>query len=582
MFRSIKRIIRWTGNRKKRIYRGFVYSFFNSLFIAMPIMGTAIGLNLVIEDMNGTKKLTTDYVLYLLGFMIIALLGRFLFSYLKAKSQESVGYEVTADQRIEIGNILKRVSLGFFDTHNAGEIAASVTTDLSFVEMYGMKMIDTVVNGYICVFTMILCMLFYKIEIGLICLAGVLLSAFFLKLLGNKSDKNAPEHQFAQESMIAATIEYIRGIPIVKAFKQEGVSRKGIEDAYKKSKDINIKIEKEFTVYNSFHVISLKIASIAIVCVAALMANNGTMDMPTMLMMVMFSFVIFGNVEGINNATHVLEIIDETMDKLDKINHAEYIDEDGVNKELSSYDIEFDNVIFAYDKNEILKNVSFHIPQKSTTAIIGASGSGKTTICNLIARFYDVNKGIITIGGQNIKDMKCESLLKNISMVFQNVYLFHDTIYNNIKFGNPSAGKKDIIKAAKKARCHDFIMSLPDKYDTIIGDAGSTLSGGEKQRISIARAILKDAPIVILDEATASVDPENEYEIQRAISSLVEGKTMITIAHRLATIQNADQILVVDNGEIVQKGSHDKLLDEEGIYKNFLSIREKAEGWSIV
>lgn len=582
MFRSIKRIIRWTGNRKKRIYRGFVYSFFNSLFIAMPIMGTAIGLNLVIEDMNGTKELTTDYVLYLLGFMIIALLGRFLFSYLKAKSQESVGYEVTADQRVEIGNILKRVSLGFFDTHNAGEIAASVTTDLSFVEMYGMKMIDTVVNGYICVFTMILCMLFYKIEIGLICLAGVLLSAFFLKLLGNKSDKNAPEHQFAQESMIAATIEYIRGIPIVKAFKQEGVSRKGIEDAYKKSKDINIKIEKEFTLYNSFHVISLKIASIAIVCVAALMANNGTMDMPTMLMMVMFSFVIFGNVEGINNATHVLEIIDETMDKLDKINHAEYIDEDGVNKELSSYDIEFDNVTFAYDKNEILKNVSFDIPQKSTTAIIGASGSGKTTICNLIARFYDVNKGKITIGGQNIRDMKCESLLKNISMVFQNVYLFHDTIYNNIKFGNPSASKKDIIKAAKKARCHDFIMSLPDKYDTIIGDAGSTLSGGEKQRISIARAILKDAPIVILDEATASVDPENEYEIQRAISSLVEGKTMITIAHRLATIQNADQILVVDNGEIVQKGSHDKLLDEEGIYKNFLSIREKAEGWSIV
>jgi len=582
VFRSIKRIIRWTGNRKKRIYRGFVYSFFNSLFIAMPIMGTAIGLNLVIEDMNGTKELTTDYVLYLLGFMIIALLGRFLFSYLKAKSQESVGYEVTADQRVEIGNILKRVSLGFFDTHNAGEIAASVTTDLSFVEMYGMKMIDTVVNGYICVFTMILCMLFYKIEIGLICLAGVLLSAFFLKLLGNKSDKNAPEHQFAQESMIAATIEYIRGIPIVKAFKQEGVSRKGIEDAYKKSKDINIKIEKEFTVYNSFHVISLKIASIAIVCVAALMANNGTMDIPTMLMMVMFSFVIFGNVEGINNATHVLEIIDETMDKLDKINHAEYIDEDGVNKELSSYDIEFDNVTFAYDKNEILKNVSFDIPQKSTTAIIGASGSGKTTICNLIARFYDVNKGKITIGGQNIRDMKCESLLKNISMVFQNVYLFHDTIYNNIKFGNPSASKKDIIKAAKKARCHDFIMSLPDKYDTIIGDAGSTLSGGEKQRISIARAILKDAPIVILDEATASVDPENEYEIQRAISSLVEGKTMITIAHRLATIQNADQILVVDNGEIVQKGSHDKLLDEEGIYKNFLSIREKAEGWSIV
>ena len=582
MFSTIKRIIKWTGNRKKRIYKGFVYSFFNSLFIAMPIMGTGIGLNLVIEDMNGTKKLTTDYVLYLLGFMIIALLGRFLFSYLKSKSQESVCYEVTAEQRIEIGNILKRVSLGFFDTHNAGEIAGSVTTDLSFVEQYGMKMIDTVINGYIGALTMILCLMFFNVKIALICLAGILVSAFFLKQLGKRSAKNAPEHRFANESMITATIEYIRGIPIVKAFKQEGVSRKGIEDAYKKSKDINIKIEKEFTLFNSFHVISLKIASIAIVCVAGIMANNGTMDIATMIMMVIFSFVIFGNVEVVHDAIHVLEIIDETMDKLDKINSAEFIDEDCENKEVSSYDIEFDNVTFAYDKKEVLKDISFTIPQKSTTAIIGGSGSGKTTICNLIARFYDANEGKITIGGQNIKDMKCESLLKNISMVFQNVYLFHDTIYNNIKFGNSNATKKDIIKAAKKARCHDFIMTLPDKYDTIIGDAGSTLSGGEKQRISIARAILKDAPIVILDEATASVDPENEYEIQRAISSLVEGKTMITIAHRLATIENADQILVVDNGKIVQKGNHQQLLDEEGIYKNFLSIRERAEGWSIV
>ena len=236
---------------------------------------------------------------------------------------------------------------------------------------------------------------------------------------------------------------------------------------------------------------------------------------------------------------------------------------------------------FSYDKKQILNNISFYIPEGSTTAIVGPSGSGKTTICNLIARFYDVNSGVITVGDKNIKDITCDSLLKNISMVFQKVYLFNDTIKNNILFGNPNASDNEVINAAIKAHCHEFISKLPNGYDTIIGDGGATLSGGEKQRISIARAILKDSPIIILDEATASVDPENEYLIQNAISSLTKGKTVIVIAHRLATIQDADQILVIDNGDVVQKGNHLELINQDGIYKNFISIKESAEGWCI-
>lgn len=551
------------------------------MFTALPIMGAAYGLNLIIKDMKGEMPLTTAWVFYMAGFMILTVAGRFWFAYLRAVAQESIGYEVTAEQRIAIGDILKRVSLGFFSRKNTGEIASSVTTDLSFVEMFGMKMIDVVVNGYISAFTMVLCLAFYNGWIALIAVAGIWLSALFLKLLGQKSKENAPVHQKAQDGMIAATIEYIRGMPVVKAFKQDGVSREGIRKAYQESRVINIKIEKNYVPYNCLHLFALRAASVGIVLVSAILAAGGAIDIPTMLMMAIFSFVIFGHVEQVNNAAHVLKIIDATLDKLEDVKKAEFIDKDSQEVRLTTYDIQFKEVTFAYEKRNVLKNVSFIIPENTTTAIVGPSGSGKSTICSLIARFYDVDEGSVAVGSVAVKTMTCDSLLKNISMVFQKVYLFHDTVLNNIRFGKPSAGFDEVVEAAKKACCHDFIMSLPAGYETVIGDGGSTLSGGEKQRISIARAMLKNAPIVILDEATASVDPGNEHAIQKAISALVHGKTIIIIAHRLATIQNADQILVMDEGRIAQRGTHEELIKEEGIYKRFLAIRETAEGWSI-
>ncbi|EIW16345.1 ATP-binding cassette, subfamily B [Pelosinus fermentans] len=581
MLRSIARIIKWSGQRKKRLYLGFLYSFLNAMFTAMPIMGAAYGLNLIIEDMNGRTTLTMDWVFYMLGFMIFTIAGRFLFAYLRASAQESIGYEVTAEQRIVIGTILKRVSLGFFSKKSAGEIAAAVTTDLSFIEMFGMKMIDVVINGYISALTMVLCLAFYNVWVALIAVAGILLSAVFLKLLGNKSNENAPLHQRAKDSMVAATIEYVRGMPVVKSFKQDGVAKEGVSKAYRMSKDINVKTEKNYVPYNCLHLFALKAASVGIVLASALLAANGAMDIPTMLMMAIFSFIIFGHVEQLNNAAHVLKIIDATLDKLAGIENAEFIDKDSKDVELSAYDIQFQDVTFAYEKRTVLKNVSFTIPENTTTAIIGPSGSGKSTICSLIARFYDADKGSVSVGGVDVKAMTCDSLLKNISMVFQKVYLFHDTVLNNIRFGKPEATFEEVVETTKKACCHDFIMNLPNGYETVIGDGGSTLSGGEKQRISIARAMLKNAPVVILDEATASVDPENEHTIQKAISALVHGKTMIIIAHRLATIQNADQILVVDDGCIAQRGTHENLIKQDGVYKRFLSIRKTAEGWSI-
>ena len=581
MFGMIKRLIGWTGKYKKRVYIGFIYAFINSIFTSLPIMLATYGLGLVFDDYKGIRTFDNDQIIYIFLLMILVIGGRFLFSYLRAVTQESVGCEATAEQRIRLGNIFKRVSLGFFNSNNMGEISSAVTTDLSFIEMFSMNMINTVVNGYITVLVMILFLLFYCPLAGIISLSGIVLSALFLYIAAKISDKNASIHQKAQDSIVENTIEFLRGMQTIKAFKQEGVSVQGIRKAYKNHKDVNIKIELENCPYNCLHQFVLKAASVGIIAVSAYLTYTRKMDVNIMLMMDMFSFVMFSQIEPLSNAIHVIEVVNKTLDKLEKIEKADIIDKGGQNIELKRHDIKFSDVCFSYDKKQILNNISFYIPEGSTTAIVGPSGSGKTTICNLIARFYDVNSGVITVGDKNIKDITCDSLLKNISMVFQKVYLFNDTIKNNILFGNPNASDNEVINVAIKAHCHEFISKLPNGYDTIIGDGGATLSGGEKQRISIARAILKDSPIIILDEATASVDPENEHLIQNAISSLTKRKTVVVIAHRLATIQEADQILVIDNGDVVQKGNHLELINQDGIYKNFINIKESAEGWCI-
>ncbi|MFV0527256.1 MAG: ABC transporter ATP-binding protein [Lachnospiraceae bacterium] len=577
----MKEIIQWTGERRRRLYWGFLWSFLASMFTAMPIMGAAYGLQLMLEDQAGRRTLTPEWALYMLLFMLVMILGRFVFSYLRAVFQESIGHEVTAQQRSKIGEILKRVSLGFFDKNSTGELATSVTTDLSYVEMYAMKMIDVVVNGYISTAAMVLCLWFYSWQIALLALGGVLLSFVFLTMLEFKSRSNASAHQQAMDQMAASTLEYVRGIAVVKAYGQEGAAIRGIRKAYKSCKDINVKIEADYVLPNCLHLLSLKLVSIAIVVLAAFLCKGGSISIPTFLMFSVFSFVIFGHVEQVNNAAHVLEIIKTVMEKTKLIERAEFPDPATPDKTLHDFTIEMQHVTFAYDARPVLKDVSFRIPQNTTTAIVGPSGSGKSTICSLLARFYDVKEGRILVGGTDIRTMSCDSLLKNISMVFQQVYLFHDTIENNIRFGKTDASMEEIVEAAQKARCHSFIEALPQGYQTMVGEGGATLSGGEKQRISIARAILKDAPIIILDEATASIDPENEHHIQEAISALTRGKTMLVIAHRMATIEHADQILVLEDGRVVQQGTHETLSRQSGLYRRFADARRRAEGWEL-
>lgn len=581
MFHSIKRLLHWAGGYRKRLYLGCLCSFFSVWCTAIPIVIAAWTLGLVIADFRGENSLEWNIIWLSLFGIVISIFLRYIFSYWKAKLQESIGYEIAAEERLKIGNVLKRVSLGYFSKNSTGDILTAITGDLSSLELQGMKLIDAIVNGYINLLAIVIILLIVCPMAALTSLVGAILSALALNGISKKSRKNAPTKQISQERITDASLEYIHGLPIVKSFGQEGASIEEWKTACEKHKDINLKIMHGFVPNNCLHLLALKIASVLLILISGIFTIQGNLTISIFLLIAMFAFMIFGAVENMNDSVHMLGLIDTSMDKLENIENAEFIDEAGRDFSIASYNIDFTDVFFGYGEIEVLHNLSFQIPQNTTTAIVGPSGSGKSTICNLITRFYDVNSGSVKIGGHDVREFTCDSLLKNISMVFQNVYLFRDTIKNNIKFGSPDATDEQIIAAAKAARCHDFIMALPDGYDTVIGEGGSSLSGGEKQRISIARAMLKDAPIVILDEATASIDPENEHLIQEAISALTHGKTIITIAHRLATIENADQILVIDGGTVAQRGTHKELLQQEGTYKKFIQIREQAEGWRI-
>lgn len=581
MIRILKRLFRMMAQYKKRLYLGIVLSMINNILGIVPIVCGVWVIKTILDDINGSTVLNQNFVFMLIGIIVGTILLRWLLAYIRATKQDSIAHEVTSTERLKIGDILKRVSLGFLQRKNMGELTTAITTDLAFFEIQAMNVINNIVDSYIFLLITIVFLLFFSPALGISALIAVIISSIGLQLIEHQSRKNSPIRQESINEMADEIVQYVRGMAVVKSFKQEGVASEGLYKAYKKSKDINIRMEKNFAPCDALHRFGLYMGTSAITILTALMALHGTMELPMALMLIVYSYVMFNTIEAANNSLHILEMLDTVAEKLQSIDNAEFIDKDGKNILINHFDIEFKDVSFGYDSREVLSHVSFTILENTTTAIVGPSGSGKTTICNLLARFYDVKKGYITVGGQNVKDFTCDSLLKNISMVFQNVYLFHDTIRNNILFGAPNATEEEMIAAAKAARCHDFIMALPDGYDTLIGEGGSTLSGGEKQRISIARAILKNAPIVILDEATASVDPENEHLIQQAISNLTHGKTIIVIAHRLATIENADQILVVDEGKITQRGTHKQLSAQEGIYRRFINIREKAEGWSI-
>lgn len=578
MLKIIRRVLRLSGNLSKRIWGSFICGFLESMFGLLPIAAVFLVL---IELQNG-QPITGQTWGIVIGLIAGGLILRMIFKYLVYRLQSTAGFEFVARERIALGDRLRNVPMGFFHDNSVGDITATVTTDLNFLENYSMHILDKVTTGVLSMIVMAGCILAFDWRIGLIFVAGILLSFPIYSHMQKKGKALSAKRQKIQSEAVAATLEYVQGISVVKAFNMCDKNLSDIEDAYESNAAASYGVERVFTPLNMTYSMVFRISACMIMLCAGILAVGGDLSFANLAVILIASFTIFNPIEVMGQMTTMIRTMDAALDRVERIKQAKKIDENGRDIPLDSFDIGFEHVSFAYENgNPILKDVSFSIPQGSMTAIVGPSGGGKTTITRLIARFWDVQEGSITIGGHDVKEFTCDSLLKNMSMVFQNVYLFHDTIENNIKFGCPDATHEQVVEAAKKACCHDFISALPQGYDTVIGEGGSTLSGGEKQRISIARAMLKDAPIILLDEATASVDPENEVHLQQAISALVKNKTLIVIAHRLSTIRDADQILVVDNGKIVEKGVHAELIQQKGIYQKFWNIRQKARNWKL-
>ena len=576
MYGTLKKIIAFAGSKEGLLKKSLLFAFLSGLFAALQFAALFIVVEALVSD-NRDRR----FIWISLGIMAVSLVGRIITTYFSTMEQTETGYCMVAEKRIHIGDRLRYIPMGYFNKNSIGNITAIVTTTLGDVENSAARVLVTVLGGFFNSAALVIVLLVFDWRIGLIAAVGVLLYLAAAELALRKSTALSGVRQHTQESLVESVLEYIQGMGIVKAFGMEKDSTQSIDSAIKASCRDNLKLTKASVPYDALKQVVVRVFSVLLLLASIYFWLNGSLSLAYGVILVVASFMVFNDLENAGNMASLLQMLAASMDTANSIDDTPVMDETGADVVPASSEIIFDNVDFSYADRKILDHVSFTIPAGTTTAIVGPSGSGKTTMCNLIARFWDVDAGRITVGGKDVRDFKLDSLMKNISMVFQNVYLFADSIENNIKFGCPDATHEQVIEAAKKACCHEFISALPDGYDTLIGEGGGTLSGGEKQRISIARAILKNAPIIILDEATSSVDPENEEELQRAIAELTHDKTIIMIAHRLKTVRGADQILVLDDSHIVQSGTHAELIQQKGLYADFVSARQEAIGWKL-
>ncbi len=575
MIKTLSKIYQFSGKMQGTMKKAILFSVLHSLFDMMSFGALAMVFS------GLTDGFTTSMIWMIFGITLASMLLKIYCSYISDFGKVQIGYFMCAEKRIHIGDRMKYMPMGYFNDHNLGNLTSVVTTTMGDIENNASMVLTNILGGYIHAAIITIVMLCIDWRIGLTILCGILLFTWCIGRLQKKSETVSPQRQQAQETLVSNVLGYVQGMLIVKSFNLGQNSNSKMRQAILDSKDKNLKLERTFVPYNMLQQIILYGTSILVIVEGLYFYLNGTMALSICLLMTVASFMLFSQLQSAGNTSSLLRLLDVSIDKVNEIDNTPVMDEHGKPINPPNYNIVFDDVSFSYGEHKILDHVSLSIPEKTVTAIVGPSGAGKSTLCNLIARFWDVDDGKITIGGIDVRDYTLDSLLTNISEVFQKVYLFADTIENNIKFGNPAASHNEVVKAAQKACCHDFIMSLPDGYDTVIGEGGATLSGGEKQRISIARAILKDAPIIILDEATSSVDPENENLLMGAISELTKNKTVIMIAHRLKTVRNADQIFVLSGGHIVQTGKHEDLIRQPGIYADFIGIRKKAIGWKL-
>lgn len=561
---------------KYKFYKSIIYGVIMAFCETLKILAIYLVLDAIIH-----KSLTITVILQGFAIIFASIVLGIVIRYRATMLQCEGGYGTTADKRIEIAEHLRYLPMGYFNRNSLGYITSVTTNTMENLGDVATRVIMLTTQGILTTILIEVMILISDYRIGIIVGLGIIAFFFINRLMQRKAQDVSKAKVNSDSNVVEKVVEYIQGISEVKAYNLTGGTSKRLNKVISENVDCNIKCEKSFIPYMAVQNIVTKLTGVIMTTASIIFFINDTLSVSMCIVMIICSFMIYSSLEQAGSYSALLRVVDLSVDKAQEILDLEPMDISGEEITPENYNIEISDIDFSYNSKKIIDHLSLTIPERTTTAIVGPSGGGKTTLCNLIARFWDVDKGTIKLGGYNVEEYSMDSLMKNFSFVFQNVYLFHDTIANNIKFGQKDASDKAVIEAAKKACCHDFIMGLPDGYETVIGEGGASLSGGEKQRISIARAIMKDAPIIILDEATANVDPENESDLIHAIEALTKEKTIIMIAHRLKTVRNADQIIVLDKGRIVQKGNHNELIKQEGIYKRFVNSRELATSWKL-
>lgn len=563
-------------NNRNKLYRSVALGVLEAMFTAMKIPAAFFAIGAVLEN-----RIDTQHILIVIGLMLLSTLGKMVINRFSSMLQTEAGYDTCARKRIEIGEHLRYLPMGYFNDTSLGHITSVTTNTMEQVGDIATRAIMMVLQGSLTTVVVALFMFAFDVRIGLIALAGIGIFLLINQWTNRAVMKVAEEKLSADREMVGVILEYIQGIAEIRNYNIISQNRSAIHKSIERKKNADIKAELSAIPAVGVQNLIVKLLGVAIAGASLWFCLNRTMELSYTITMLLCSFMVFESLDLAGTYTALLKVIGRGVDLANEILSIEQMDIDGEEIKPENRDICLEHVGFAYENRKIIDDVTLQIRENTTTAIVGPSGGGKTTITALIARFWDVQEGTVTLGGRNVKDYSFDSLMENFSFVFQRVYLFEDTIANNIRFGKPEASMDEVIEAAKKASCHDFITALPDGYDTVIGEGGATLSGGEKQRIAIARAIMKDAPVIILDEATANVDPENEKELTEAIENLTKQKTIIMIAHRLKTVRKADQIIVVDKGRIAERGKHEELLQQKGIYYNFICGRKQAVSWKL-
>ncbi len=561
---------------RNKFYLAVVLGVLRAMFSALRITAVAVVVQGLIEG-----QLTSRHLWLSFGIMAVSVIGQILVTLKTTMLQCEAGYHSCCHKRIEIAEHLRYLPMGFFNRNSLGAITNVTTNTMESLADVAARIVMVTTQGILTTSVIAVLLLAFDWRIGLVVVAGILLFLLFNSIMQKATIPLASRKHRADEDLVSQVIEYVQGIAEVKNYSMTDSRARKLDAAINEKRDTDTAVEFTVMPWVTVQNITTKLTGMLMSILSLKFYFDGTMELLYCIMMMISAFMVFESLEAMGSFSALLRTVHVAVTKTKEIMDMPPMDIDGADVTPAKRDIELKNVDFSYDRRKIIDGVSLTIPEKTTTAFVGPSGGGKTTLCHLMARFWDVQGGQVLLGGRNVKDYSFDSLMKNFSFVFQNVYLFEDTIANNIRFGEPGASMDRVVEAAKKARCHDFIMALPDGYETVIGEGGASLSGGEKQRISIARAIMKDAPIIILDEATANVDPESETELTAAIEELTKEKTIIMIAHRLKTVRHADQIFVVDNGQIVQHGTHDELIRKEGIYKTFVEGRREAASWKI-